>query len=161
MLPRRLALTAVAALVAVAACSDSSTAPDPAGLGPASGAQAGRDTTIGSPSYVANVRIRGRVLEATWQPGNTAGDSLVAGFAPMAGAHVTIYRNVLVDGQGVSVKVGEATTNADGAYDVARVPGGPYVISLNVTPDRFYGETYVYALGTKPEITADIRVWRP
>lgn len=158
---RLLSAAALAALVAIAACSDSTTEPAPTGLGPASGAQAGRDTTIGSPSYVANVRIRGHVLATRWQPGQTAGDTISAAFTPVAGAHVTVYRNVLVDGQGVSVKVGEATTGADGAYDVARVPGGPYVISLNVTPDDFYGETHVYALGTKAEITADIRVWRP
>lgn len=157
---RLLSATLAATAILAAGCADATTtAPDASAPDAKSGAQAGRDTTIGGITYVANVRIRGRVLATTWREGRTVGDTLT-GFVPVAGAHVTIYRNVLVDGEGVSVKVGEATTGADGAYEVARVPGGPYVISLNVTPGNFYGETHVYALGTKPEITADIRVWR-
>lgn len=158
---RRTSFVVLAALAALAACSDSSTtAPDAARLGGEAGEEAGRDTSIAQPSYAASVRIRGHVLESSIDGPRAPGDTLSA-FVPVAGARVTIYRNTIVDGEGVSVKVAEATTNADGAYDVANVPGGPYVIALNVTPDRFYGEVSVYALGTQPEITADIRIWRP
>ena len=33
-------------------------------------------------------------------------------------------------------------------------------IALNVTPARFYGETFTYVAGTRSEVQADIRVWQ-
>ena len=158
MRARPLALTLLATL-ATAACADRSpSAPGDAGLGARSGSTASSDTTVNGAPLPASVRVHGQVLASTTTGPRAPGDTLSA-FVTVAGARVTLYRNVLVDGKGVSVKLGERTTAADGAFDFANVPGGYYVLSLNVTPDRFYGETYVLVAGTRADVTADIRIW--
>src|SRR3954469_1253949 len=115
---RRLALLALLVGASVTACADRTpSAPDASGLGSKSGTQVGNDTTIGG-ALPASIRVHGRALVTTKDGPRAPGDTLSA-FAPIAGAHVTLYRNVLVDGQGVSVKMAERTTGADGAYDFA------------------------------------------
>ena len=157
---RHLAVVAVLALgLGVSACSDRTpSAPDDAKLGARSGTQAGNDTTIGSGVLPASIRVHGRALVTTKDGPRAPGDTLSA-FAPIAGAHITLYRNVIVDGQGVSQKVAERTTGADGAYDFTRLPGGYYILALNVTAEQFYGETFTYVAGTRSDVAADIRVW--
>jgi len=152
-------LVTLVASASLVACSDGTpVAPTGSDLGSKSGTQVGNDTTIGGVVLPARIRISGHALVTTKDGPRAPGDTLSA-FAPIAGAHITLYRNVLVDGQGVSVKMAEQTTGADGAYDFAGVPGGYYILALNVTPERFYGETFTYVLGTRTEVTADIRVW--
>ena len=155
-------LATLAALVAIAmlgaaACSDR-TPSAPSGLETQSGTQVGTDTTTGV-LLPASVHVRGRALVTTKDGPRAPGDTL-SSFAPIAGARITLYRNVLIDGQGVSVKFGERTTGADGVFDFTGVPGGYFILSLNVTPEQFYGETFVYVLGTRAEVTADVRVWQ-
>jgi hypothetical protein len=141
----------------LAACADAApSAPDTGGDSRV-GTQAGTDS-LTHPPLPATVRVRGRALVSTTDGARAPGDTLSA-FAPMGGAHITLYRNVLVDGRGVSVKHAERTTGADGAYEFADVPGGYYILALGVTPERFYGTTFVYVAGTRSEVTADIRVW--
>ena len=154
------ALLAAVALVA-GACADSGpSAPDASGAGDdaRTGTQVGTDS-LTHPPLPAAVRVRGRALVTTKDGPRAPGDTLSA-FVPIEGARVTLYRNVLVDGKGVSVKLAERTTGADGGYDFVDVPGGYYILALNVTPERFYGETFVYVAGTRSEVHADIRVWQ-
>lgn len=158
---RRLAsLLALSVVIASsAACADRSpSAPGDAGLGAQSGTQVGTDTTTGV-LLPERVRIHGRALVTTKDGPRAPGDTLSA-FVPIAGARVTLYRNVLVDGRGVSQPVGERTTGADGAYEFAGVPGGYYILALNVTAEQFYGETFVYVPGTRDDVSADIRRWQ-
>ena len=153
---RRPLAIALLAVAATAACSDrDTTAPDAAQLG--AGARVPGDTSSVAP-LPEQVRVRGRVLATTKDGPRAPGDTLAA-FAPVAGARVTVYRNVLENGAGVSKFVAEQVTGADGAFDFRGVPGGYYVVSLNVTPERFYGETHVLVAGTKAEVSADIRIW--
>ena len=158
MRARQLAFTVLAALAATACADRSPSAPGDAGLGAKSGSSAPIDTAVNGTPLPASVRVHGQVLASTTTGPRAPGDTLSA-FVPVAGGRVTLYRNVLVDGKGVSVKLGERTTGADGAFDFTNVPGGYYVLSLNVTPDRFYGETYVLVAGTRTDVTADIRIW--
>ena len=148
-------LTAIALLGAMG-CADH-TPSAPSGLETESGTQVGTDTTTGV-LLPASVHVRGRALVTTKDGPRAPGDTL-SSFVPIAGARITLYRNVLVDGRGVSVKFGERTTGADGVFDFTGVPGGYFILSLNVTPEQFYGETFVYVAGTRPEVTADVRVW--
>jgi hypothetical protein len=160
-MPMRRLLPALAAVALVAgACADAGpSAPEGSGGEDArTGTQVGTDS-LTHPPLPAAVRVRGRALVATTDGPRAPGDTLSA-FVPIEGARVTLYRNVLVDGKGVSVKLAEHTTGADGAYEFAGVPGGYYILALNVTPERFYGETFVYVAGTRSEVSADIRVWR-
>lgn len=151
-------LPALAAAMLGACSGAAPSAPDAGTDRERTGTQVGTDS-LTHPPLPAAVRVRGSALVTTTDGARAPGDTLPA-FAPMEGARVTLYRNVLVDGKGVSVKHAERTTGADGAYDFADVPGGYYILALNVTPDRFYGETFVYVAGTRSEVTADIRVWQ-
>jgi hypothetical protein len=157
-------LATFAAAVALAACAADPTSPPAQTTGDEStplvtaGAAQQGDTTGITITYASRVRVSGRVL--TLAAGVGAFDTLGAS-TPRAGARVTLYRNVLVDGHGVSLRVGEQTTGADGAFSFANVVGGPYVLALNVTPERFYGEAVTYALGTTSEVYVDLRVGTP
>jgi len=157
-------LVSFAAAVALAACAADPASPsaDPAALADA-GSPATRSTAQSGDtgiviSYASRVRVSGRVLALG--PGVGAFDTLGTA-TPRAGARVTLYRNVLVDGRGVSLFVAEQTTGADGAFSFADVVGGPYVLALNVTPERFYGDAVAYALGTTSEVHVDLRVGTP
>ena len=132
----------------LAACADrvASPTPDAAQERPAApaGAVLAQPGDTGSTiTYASRVHVSGRVL---------------AGSAPVAGMRVTLYRNVLQDGKGVSIRVGEQTTGADGAFSFVDVVGGPYVLALNVTPARPYGDLVAYALGTTAEVRVDIKI---
>jgi hypothetical protein len=160
--------TALLCLVAAAAAACADGAIDPvrpdvaAQNGPrtpdATGQAAQPSDTTRPANYPSSVRVRGHVLTTVWTAGRTVGDTLT-GFTPVAGARVTLYRNVLVDGRGVSQLVGERTTGADGSFVFEGAPGGPYVLALNVTPERPYGDVLTYVMGDRAEVTADLRIW--
>jgi hypothetical protein len=161
----RTATVLLAAMVCTAACADHASAPTEAERAASLGTTQTTGQTATQPAdttrptnYPASVRVQGRVLSTTWSAGRTVGDTLT-GFTPVANARVTLYRNVLIDGRGVSQLVGERTTGADGGFVFESAPGGPYVLSLNVTPDRMYGEALTYVMGNVPEVTATLRVW--
>jgi hypothetical protein len=167
------AARAAAALLAALAlgCSDDGTAPSAprpdATAGDATGAAAAQtaaqsaaqsaDTTRPS-TFPAVVRVRGQLLATTWTPGRTGADT-VSGFEPVRGARITLYRNVLVDGRGVSQRIGERETGADGAFAFDDVPGGPYVLALNVTAARPYGDAVWYLMGNAAEVSTTLRLW--
>lgn len=173
---RRITLPFALTVLTLAACSDDATSPTQSFLK----ASSARDTTTSTPStpstpttpttpsdtaktpptYPASVRVTGRVLQATWTQGMTAGDTVLSSFSPVSGARVTLYRNLLVGGKGVSEKVGEKTTGADGKFVFENAPGGPYVVSLNVTPAQFYGEAFTYLMGNAAEVSVDLKVYR-
>ena len=163
--PRAASVTAALAAALAIGCADDGAPPSgPDGASAAAAATAGTprgvqsaDTTRPT-TFPATVRVRGRVLTTVWTPGRTVADTL-SGFEPVAGARVTLYRNVLVDGRGVSERIGERVTGADGAFTFEGVPGGPYVLALNATAARPYGETLTYVLGNAAEVSATLRVW--
>ncbi|MGZ8376566.1 MAG: hypothetical protein ACXW0Z_04920 [Gemmatirosa sp.] len=116
------------------------------------------DTTTAQ-NFPASVRVQGRLLMKSYEPSSTSADSL-SGFEPVAGQRITLFRNRLVDGKGVSDRIGEATTGADGSYQFQNVPGGYYVLALNVTAQRPWGSNVAYAIGNKAEIEVTTRFWR-
>jgi len=145
---RSLCMSSIAIVALAVACADHVDAPSsetgrqiPAALAGPSSAQPG-DTSI-TITYASRVRVSGRVL---------------AGATPVAGTRVTLYRNVLVDGHGVSLHVADQTTGADGAFAFADVAGGPYVLAHNVTADHTYGDAVAYALGTTAEVHVDLQL---
>ena len=117
-----------------------------------------RADTTRPTTYPASVRVSGRLLVTVWTPGRTVADTLT-GFEPRRGARITLYRNVLVDGRGVSQRIAERETGADGSFVFEGVPGGPYVLALNVTPERFYGEHVWYLMGNAAEVSTTLRLW--
>jgi hypothetical protein len=124
---------------------------------PATGAPA---DTSSAQHFPASVRVFGRLLVSSLEATQaTRGDS-ASSFAPVAGARITLFRNVLVDGKGVSQRIGEVTTGADGSYQFQNVPGGYYVLALNVTPERPWGSNVAYAIGNKAELEVTMRFWR-
>lgn len=126
---------------------------------PATGAPTQSPADTARPtSFPAAVRVHGRVLVAS--PGAAPAPGDTVGFAPVAGARITLYRNQLVDGKGVSQRIGEVTTGADGQYAFDGVPGGYYVLALNATADRPWGENVTYVLGNAAVVRADMRFWR-
>ena len=162
----RTALLCLVAAAAAAACADGATEPAQPDVasqnGPstrdAAGQSAQPSDTTRPTNYPASVRVQGHVLTTVWTAGRTVGDTLT-GFTPVAGARVTLYRNVLVDGRGVSQLVGERTTGADGSFVFESAPGGPYVLAYNTTPERPYGDALTYVMGNQAQVTADLRIW--
>jgi hypothetical protein len=143
--------------VATAAGTAATVATTAAATADTAGAAQAADTTRPT-TFPGAVRVRGRVLATVWAPGRTAADTL-SGFQPVLGARVTLYRNVLVDGRGVSQRIGEQETGTDGTFVFEGVPGGPYVLALNVGPGRPYGEALQYLMGNAPEVSATLRLW--
>ncbi|GLC23670.1 hypothetical protein [Roseisolibacter agri] len=100
----------------------------------------------------SSVRIEGRVL----LPGASDSTQLVA--AP--GAKLTLYRNQMVDGQATTTKVAEATAGADASYAFDGVPGGYYVLSVDVTASRFWGSHVAFILADAPVVRVTVPFWR-
>lgn len=174
MRPR--ATLALLAALTLAACSDApATAPDlpdesalaagpgtPSAGTPNTGAPAAGVATADTSratNFPAAVRVHGRLLVKSYEPSSTAADTL-SGFTPVPGQRITLYRNVLVDGKGVSQRIGEVTTGADGGYAFENVPGGYYVLALNATADRPWGSNVAYAIGDRADLEVTVRFWR-
>ena len=165
----RLAILATAA-TALAACSDApatAPAPDESALAAAPGTPIAAAPTSGATTadtaratnFPAAVRVHGRLLVKSYEQTSTVRDTL-SGFEPVPGQRITLFRNVLVDGRGVSQRIGEVTTGADGGYAFEGVPGGYYVLALNVTPTRPWGSNVAYAIGDRPDLEVTVRFWR-
>ena len=176
MTRHRPAILATAALAALAACGDAPTAapqaPDESTLAAAPGTPVAGAPVVGTPAagattadtaratnFPAAVRVHGRLLAKSYEPGSTAADTL-SGFAPVPGQRITLFRNLLVDGRGVSQRIGEVTTGADGGYAFDGVPGGYYVLALNVTAARPWGSHVAYAIGDRADLEVTVRFWR-
>ena len=166
---RRLAILVTAA-AALAACGDApatAPAPDESALASAPGTPAAGTPIAGATTadtarttnFPAAVRVHGRLLMKSYEPTSTVHDTL-SGFEPVPGQRITLFRNVLVDGRGVSQRIGEVATGADGGYAFEGVPGGYYVLALNVTPTRPWGSNVAYVLGDRADVEVTFRFWR-
>ena len=80
-----------------------------------------------------------------------SGRVLTTGAAPVAGATVKLYHNVLVDGAGVSVYVSETVSGADGRFHFDNVPFGYYLLRSGAN-----GLSYLAA--TSATVTLDVWV---
>jgi hypothetical protein len=133
---------------------------DTTATGPAGPVGTGTPADTSRPTnFPAAVRVYGRLLMSSVEASAPPRDTL-SSFAPVAGARITLFRNLLIDGKGVSQRIGEVTTGADGSYAFEGVPGGYYVLALNVTPDRPWGTNVAYAIGNRPELEVTMRFWR-
>ncbi|MDF1505262.1 hypothetical protein [Roseisolibacter sp. H3M3-2] len=158
-------------LLLAAACGDSAVATAPeaeapgATLAAAPPAAGATDTASATPApkpaatadtssaqnFPRSIRLEGRALLPS------ATDSTPAPAAP--GTRLTLFRNTLADGKGVSTKVGETTVRADGIFAFADVPGGYLVLAVEVTAAREWG-THVAFLVGNAEVTRVIpRFW--
>lgn len=153
---RRPIVLAALAAATLAACSDAPTSvPDLTGgalaVAPPVGA-ASQDTATGQPpapapatpdttrpvNFPASARVEGRVLLPTVGDGSPT--------APAPGARLTLFRNQLVNGEGVSTRVAETTAGADASFAFDDVPGGYLVLAVNVTPERPWGTHVAFLL---------------
>ena len=150
------------AAVALAACSrDSQTPSEPVTL-PSSLVTAGSTHTpgdsSGTPVYTGLVHLTGRVLGQTFTlPTAGSPDSLHS--TPVAGAVVKLYHNVLIDGAGVSVYVGEVTSGADGSYQFSSLPAGYYLLRTSVGSGPWAGSYLHYVAANAADVTVDISLW--
>ena len=138
----------IIACAALAACAEApgvTTAPDLA-VRPARSGRAPVNAT-------ATARVTGRALAAVVSPGAAA-----AGFAPLAAARVTLYRDVGAEGQGVVRPVAEGTTGPDGAFAFDGVPRGLYVVVLNAAPGRTFGDAMTSVLCDTACASGELRV---
>jgi hypothetical protein len=149
------------AILAVAACSDDDVSTAPAAHGDASvadvaarGGAAAADTTR---PIAGTARVQGRVRGAAWRaPGQGSADT--TRLTPIAGATLRLYRNVLVDGRGVSRFVGQTTSAADGSYSFGEIEGGYYLVYTSVP--GMSGEHLDYLPATTPSVTLNVTIWR-
>ena len=120
-------IAAAVATIAVAACSE-----DPAS--PASSALAGlspgnsNDTTVGNPTPGTPTpgSFHGFVI------GHGTGPDTIASAPRIVGATITAYPLLGYDGETPRVgdAVGSATTDANGFFEYATIPGGDYVVTI-------------------------------
>jgi hypothetical protein len=110
------------------------------------------------PGYTGNSRISGRVLSVTRKNVSSGNDTLQ--YTPIAGATVTLKRNLLVNGTATQVTVGTAVTNAQGAYAFGNGPGGYYVAYASGPVGQGWASSYSLVLANSPEVSADIYLWK-
>src|SRR5687768_6480935 len=153
-----LSLTTILAATACAAADtagpESRDAPSVTGDGAAARAGAADTTT----PVAASSRVRGRVRLATWRaPGQGTASADTTQHTPVAGATLKLYRNLLVDGRGVSRFVMQTTSAADGSYTFGQLEGGYYLVYTSVP--GVAGEHLDYLAATRADVTLDVTVW--
>ncbi|HXI21280.1 MAG TPA: hypothetical protein VNH46_09355 [Gemmatimonadales bacterium] len=114
----------------------------------------GDDTTatVGFPSPVT---IAGTVYRAgTGVPTDTG---VVSTAAPLGGVTVRLMRNVLQNGQGVSVEMARAISDPRGEFSVGGLPGGYYVVQ-GLDPA---GEVAAYSLVATTQSVTRTSIWIP
>ena len=146
--------------VALAACSSDATAPS---LNAAKDGVLGQNAASGTDSsaavgYTGTVHLTGRVLGQTQSAAAPGVDSLQA--TPLAGAVVTLYRNVLQNGAGTSIEIGQFTTRADGSYEFGSLPAGYYLLRTNIAEGPWSGSLLSYVTANAASVTVDVRVWK-
>jgi hypothetical protein len=158
---RTITILAVALLAACSSESPAPTSPDAANKSALNGgASRGSSDTTATPPYAGTVHIAGRVLGvARVAPASPGADTL--GATPIAGATLTLYHNVLVNGAGQSVLVGQVVTRADGSYEFPDVPGGYYLLRGSVSDGPWAGSSSLdYVAANAARITVDVRFWQ-
>ena len=149
----------VLAVALLAACSSESAAPTALDMSGKTARGAGPSDTTATPPYAGTVRLAGHVYGVA-RVAATAGSSDTLRAAPLAGAVLTLYHNVLVNGEGQSIEVGQVVTGADGAYEFAGIPGGYYLLRGSVADGPFAGGgTLSYVAANAAEVTVDVRFW--
>ena len=146
--------------VALAACSGETAAPS---LNAAKDGVLGQSAASGSDTsaaigYTGTVHLTGRVLGQTQSAGAPGADSLQA--TPLAGAVVKLYRNVLQNGEGTSIDVGQFTTRADGSYEFSNLSAGYYLLRTNIAEGPWSSNTLSYVTANAASVTVDVRIWK-
>jgi hypothetical protein len=153
---RTILVLAVALLAACSSESAAPTSPDATNkktLG--AGGDGGQSDTTSTPTYAGPVRLAGHAFVVA-HVAPTAGSRDTLSSTPLAGAELTLYHNVLVNGVGQSVYVGQVTTGSDGAYEFAGIPGGYYLLR-----GAYAGSsTLSYVAANAAEVTVDVRFWQ-
>jgi hypothetical protein len=148
------------AIGALSACSgDTSTGPAvlrQTDMG--ASAKSGQAASDSSTELVATFALQGRVRGVSAKSGQYGGDTL--SYEPIAGAAVRIYRNLLVDGAATQVLAAQTTSDAAGQYRVEGLEGGYYIVKAVAPAGSPYADSWTYAAGTAPEVTADVYLWR-
>jgi len=172
-LTTRAVLTLAALTLAVACGSDGITDTGEEALGVGGGLSKGggtADTTGSTPTTPTNptpsdstpstlpekVQASGRVIGVTVAIGEK--DSLR--FEPVAGASVTVHRNVLVDGKAQQVLVTTLTTKSDGSWSLADLAGGHYILTATPPAGSPYKQNWTYLPATTAVAKADVYLWK-
>lgn len=141
-------LSLLAAVTIVAACSDSTTEPDPSPLAGllarASADSAGNAAPPPPTGAPTDGHFRGTVLGPS-EPG--AGNDSLATAPRVSGAVVTAFP--ILSGSGATAQLGDAaattTTDANGRFTLPTLAGGEYVVTINPPAASIYGGVWVTA----------------
>jgi hypothetical protein len=151
-------LAALACAATLIACSET-VAPtnQSASVVQITGNGGGTDTLIPT-GYTGTARIGGRVLSTARKPGATGNDTL--SYDGIAGAKVTLKRNLLVNGAATQVTLGITTTDAQGNYAFTNAPGGYYVVYASGPAGGGWSDSYTLTLADRPLVTSNIYLWK-
>jgi hypothetical protein len=117
--------------------------------------------TTSTPTYAGVVHLGGRVLGVTRvAPSSAGGSADTLRSRPIAGAVLTLYRNVVVDGEGTTDYVAQVVTGAGGTYEFPNLPGGYYLLRGRIVDGPWAGNTLSYVAANAAEVTVDVR-FRP
>jgi hypothetical protein len=108
--------------------------------------------------FPESVHLTGRVIAYTYI-GGTGPDSLAA--TGVAGASLRFTRNVLVNGSIEQIEEGTTTSNAQGEFVMADLPGGYYIVTPTLPPDSpFVGSANFLSLLAAEVSGATVVVFR-
>ena len=145
-------LFALAAVMVLAACSDSTAAKAGSPVGTTGGPV---DTTGVAPS---SVNLSGHVFAMQATPGAQGSDTLR--YIPVGGISLRLMHNILVNGQSAQELAGTTVSGADGTYSFPKLPGGYYVLYAEPSAASGYAGAYSLVPGLQARVVVDVFVWR-
>jgi hypothetical protein len=149
-------LILVAAVIALAACSDGPTTAPANELQqtPAIGKSNGTPNDSTPPPVLASFNLSGKVLGIT-RIAAAPGVADTLRHDPIPGIPLRIMRNLLVNGQATQQLAAEMTSGANGEYRVT-LPGGYYVVYATAPAGSPYVSNHALVAGTATDVTANV-----
>ncbi|MBX6331254.1 MAG: hypothetical protein IRY91_05345 [Gemmatimonadaceae bacterium] len=146
-------------IAALAACSSDAPTSPKLQQAPFAGGAGGASEDSTPQGLPATFRVHGRVVGVAGvvaAPGSN--DTLR--YVPVAGAPITIYHNVLVDGVATQVVAAHTVSGADGTYQVDGLEGGYYIVSVTAPAGSPWADGWNYLPGTWTDVTVDVYLWQ-
>ncbi|HEU4563191.1 MAG TPA: hypothetical protein VFS05_01035 [Gemmatimonadaceae bacterium] len=154
-----LVVSALVVAVALAACSNDTPTNARLTQAPAADGSGGASDDTIPRDLPASFRVHGRVLGVS-QAAATPGSDDTLSFAPVAGAPITIYHTVLVNGVATQVVAAHTVSGTDGSYQVDGLEGGYYIVSVTAPAGSPWADGWSYLPGTSADVTVDVYLWQ-